>query len=128
MLLVAAGRGRFVCEECGIRCNKPSMLKKHLRSHSDIRPYTCQLCAFPFKTKGNLTKHMKSKGHFKRCSEIGVSPSLSCNNADSESDRGDDSTSSNGDDEETDEDIELNGKPCSKLDLDRVQFMDSPQH
>jgi len=25
------GRGRYVCERCGIRCKKPSMLKKHLR-------------------------------------------------------------------------------------------------
>lgn len=27
-----------------------------------------------FKTKGNLTKHMKSKAHFKKCSELGISP------------------------------------------------------
>ncbi|XP_026686290.1 transcription factor HIVEP3 [Diaphorina citri] len=27
-----------------------------------------------FKTKGNLTKHMKSKAHFKKCVELGVSP------------------------------------------------------
>lgn len=25
------GRGRYVCERCGIRCKKPSMLKKHLK-------------------------------------------------------------------------------------------------
>lgn len=27
-----------------------------------------------FKTKGNLTKHMKSKAHFKKCTELGISP------------------------------------------------------
>jgi hypothetical protein len=27
-----------------------------------------------FKTKGNLTKHMKSKAHFKKCSEMGINP------------------------------------------------------
>lgn len=40
------GRGRYVCSECGIRCKKPSMLKKHIRTHTDVRPYTCQHCSF----------------------------------------------------------------------------------
>lgn len=40
------GRGRYVCSECGIRCKKPSMLKKHIRTHTDVRPYTCQHCEF----------------------------------------------------------------------------------
>ncbi|XP_011648179.1 uncharacterized protein LOC105434222 [Pogonomyrmex barbatus] len=68
------GRGRYVCEECGIRCKKPSMLKKHIRTHTDVRPYTCKHCTFSFKTKGNLTKHMKSKAHYKKCIELGVVP------------------------------------------------------
>lgn len=59
------GRGRYVCDQCGIRCKKPSMLKKHIRTHSNDRPYTCSHCNFSFKTKGNLTKHMKSKAHTK---------------------------------------------------------------
>lgn len=44
--LSVAGRGRYVCDQCGIRCKKPSMLKKHIRTHSDDRPYTCQHCNF----------------------------------------------------------------------------------
>lgn len=40
------GRGRYVCSECGIRCKKPSMLKKHIRTHTDVRPYTCKHCTF----------------------------------------------------------------------------------
>ncbi|XP_036398626.1 human immunodeficiency virus type I enhancer-binding protein 2 homolog isoform X2 [Megalops cyprinoides] len=66
------GRGKYICEECGIRCKKPSMLKKHIRSHTDVRPYVCKFCNFAFKTKGNLTKHMKSKAHMKKCLELGV--------------------------------------------------------
>ncbi|KAG7255022.1 hypothetical protein CRUP_005502 [Coryphaenoides rupestris] len=66
------GRGKYICEECGIRCKKPSMLRKHIRTHSDVRPYHCVHCNFSFKTKGNLTKHMKSKAHSKKCLEIGV--------------------------------------------------------
>ncbi|XP_055531784.1 transcription factor HIVEP3 isoform X2 [Wyeomyia smithii] len=68
------GRGKYVCKECGIRCKKPSMLKKHIRTHTDVRPYSCQYCSFHFKTKGNLTKHMKSKSHYKKCSELGLNP------------------------------------------------------
>ncbi|KAM3967667.1 LOW QUALITY PROTEIN: zinc finger protein schnurri [Aphomia sociella] len=67
------GRGRYVCSECGIRCKKPST-KKHIRTHTDVRPYTCTHCAFSFKTKGNLTKHMKSKAHYKKCCELGINP------------------------------------------------------
>ncbi|KAM9493087.1 zinc finger protein 40 isoform 2-T3 [Clarias gariepinus] len=66
------GRGKYICEECGIRCKKPSMLRKHIRTHSDVRPYHCTQCNFSFKTKGNLTKHMKSKAHSKKCMEMGV--------------------------------------------------------
>jgi hypothetical protein len=34
------------------------------------------LCDFiaSFKTKGNLTKHMKSKAHYKKCMELGIVP------------------------------------------------------
>lgn len=47
------GRGRYVCSECGIRCKKPSMLKKHIRTHTDVRPYTCLHCAFRYEMKHN---------------------------------------------------------------------------
>lgn len=67
------GRGKYVCKTCGIRCKKPSMLKKHLRTHTDFRPYHCRHCKFSFKTKGNLTKHMKSKvRHAKKVMSVRV--------------------------------------------------------
>ncbi|XP_071757701.2 transcription factor HIVEP3 [Centroberyx gerrardi] len=69
------GRGKYVCGDCGIRCKKPSMLRKHIRTHTDVRPYICKHCNFAFKTKGNLTKHMKSKAHGKKCQAMGVSES-----------------------------------------------------
>ncbi|GFO12181.1 Zinc finger protein, partial [Plakobranchus ocellatus] len=68
------GYGKYVCHMCHIRCKKPSMLKKHLRTHTDLRPYNCRHCHFSFKTKGNLTKHMKSKSHQKKCFELGIIP------------------------------------------------------
>ncbi|XP_048046385.1 transcription factor HIVEP2 [Megalobrama amblycephala] len=78
------GRGKYICEECGIRCKKPSMLKKHIRTHTDVRPYMCKCCNFAFKTKGNLTKHMKSKAHMKKCLELGVSPTAMDNTEDAD--------------------------------------------
>ena len=68
------GRGKHICDSCGIRCKKPSMLKKHIRTHTNVRPLTCKYCNFSFKTKGNLTKHMKSKAHGKKCVELGIIP------------------------------------------------------
>ena len=84
------GRGKYICDSCGIRCKKPSMLKKHIRTHTNVRPFTCKYCNFSFKTKvilalcvtefsfppfqGNLTKHMKSKTHSKKCVELGIIP------------------------------------------------------
>ncbi|KAL7297092.1 hypothetical protein TKK_0009516 [Trichogramma kaykai] len=56
--------GKLKCEKCGIRCKKPSMMKKHLKTHTNLRPFSCKQCCFSFKTKGNLTKHEKSKTHF----------------------------------------------------------------
>lgn len=39
------GRGsRLICSKCGIRSKKLSMLKKHNRSHSDTRSFTCKQC------------------------------------------------------------------------------------
>uniref|UniRef100_A0A3Q0QVD4 HIVEP zinc finger 3 n=1 Tax=Amphilophus citrinellus TaxID=61819 RepID=A0A3Q0QVD4_AMPCI len=50
------GRGKYICGECGIRCKKPSMLKKHIRTHTDVRPYICKHCNFAFKTKGFMAR------------------------------------------------------------------------
>ncbi|XP_061885548.1 zinc finger protein 40 [Entelurus aequoreus] len=96
------GRGKYQCEECGIRCKKPSMLRKHIRTHSDVRPYHCIHCNFSFKTKGNLTKHMKSKAHSKKCLEMGV-PNVLTEDQDAE-DSGDRSQVSSADRQDSDGD------------------------
>ena len=69
------GRGRYICDSCGIRCKKPSLLKKHMQTHSNLRPYTCKYCNFAFKTKSNLTKHINSKTHYQNSSISPVSSS-----------------------------------------------------
>lgn len=56
------GKGKYVCQQCGIRCRKPSMLKKHIRTHTDLRPYSCKHCNFSFKTKGERYLFSKCQG------------------------------------------------------------------
>lgn len=55
--------GKYVCTYCGRACAKPSVLQKHIRSHTGERPYPCSPCGFSFKTKSNLYKHRKSHTH-----------------------------------------------------------------
>ncbi|CAL8092881.1 unnamed protein product [Calicophoron daubneyi] len=58
---------KYRCYECGLTCHKPCLLRKHYRTHSNVRPYVCQHCDVSFKTRGNLSKHMKSRYHHDRC-------------------------------------------------------------
>uniref|UniRef100_A0A674N0T0 HIVEP zinc finger 1 n=1 Tax=Takifugu rubripes TaxID=31033 RepID=A0A674N0T0_TAKRU len=134
------GRGKYICEECGIRCKKPSMLRKHIRTHSDVRPYHCVHCNFSFKTKGNLTKHMKSKAHSKKCLEMGV-PELLIEDQDAEdsedrshvssADRqdsdGDDSDGPDDEDNDDNEEEEDDSQPESGLSTN-PSVSASPQH
>lgn len=55
--------GKYICHYCGRACAKPSVLKKHIRSHTGERPFPCAPCGFSFKTKSNLYKHRKSHAH-----------------------------------------------------------------
>lgn len=55
--------GKYLCPYCNRACAKPSVLKKHIRSHTGERPYPCIPCGFSFKTKSNLYKHRKSHAH-----------------------------------------------------------------
>uniref|UniRef100_A0A3P8RX79 C2H2-type domain-containing protein n=1 Tax=Amphiprion percula TaxID=161767 RepID=A0A3P8RX79_AMPPE len=36
--------GKYVCTYCGRACAKPSVLQKHIRSHTGERPYPCAPC------------------------------------------------------------------------------------
>nr|XP_020452946.1 zinc finger protein 40 isoform X1 [Monopterus albus] len=134
------GRGKYICEECGIRCKKPSMLRKHIRTHSDVRPYHCVHCNFSFKTKGNLTKHMKSKAHSKKCMEMGVPEGLiedqdaddsgdrsQVSSADRQDSDGDDSDGPNDEENDDNEEEEEDSQAESGLSTS-PSVSASPQH
>lgn len=66
--------GRNVCHYCNLNCTKPSVLEKHIRSHTNERPYPCVPCGFAFKTKSNLYKHCRSRAHQLRAQGAEVPP------------------------------------------------------
>lgn len=64
-------QGRYVCPYCKLACAKPSVLQKHIRAHTNERPYPCEPCGFAFKTKSNLYKHCRSRAHALKMEEEG---------------------------------------------------------
>ena len=53
----------YVCSYCKLSWAKPSVLEKHIRSHTNERPFPCIVCGFAFKTRSNLYKHRRSRAH-----------------------------------------------------------------
>ncbi|KAH1182307.1 zinc finger protein 831 [Mauremys mutica] len=55
--------GKYICKHCGRDCLKPSVLEKHIRSHTGERPFPCITCGIAFKTQSNLYKHRRTQTH-----------------------------------------------------------------
>ncbi|KAL1123582.1 hypothetical protein AAG570_002658 [Ranatra chinensis] len=64
--------GRYQCPHCGLVCAKPSVLQKHIRAHTNERPFPCLPCGIAFKTKSNLYKHGRSRGHALKAGKLEV--------------------------------------------------------
>ncbi|KAJ8399420.1 hypothetical protein AAFF_G00411320 [Aldrovandia affinis] len=119
--------GKYICHYCGRACAKPSVLKKHIRSHTGERPYPCIPCGFSFKTKSNLYKHRKSHAHAIKAGLVPFSEAASTRaEADQASLLGEDEVHSDGEQStDTDEDtVEvLYGKssplPCMPFEVSR---------
>ena len=61
----------FSCSLCDYTSHKRYMLKRHMKSHSEDRPFTCPTCARGFKTCSALKNHTDIHDGIKRfaCSE-----------------------------------------------------------
>ncbi|XP_013925538.1 PREDICTED: zinc finger protein 831-like [Thamnophis sirtalis] len=59
----AKSSGKYLCKHCGRDCLKPSVLEKHMRSHTGERPFPCTTCGIAFKTQSNLYKHRRTQTH-----------------------------------------------------------------
>ena len=53
--------GTLACPHCPKRFVNQLRLKTHMISHSEERPYTCEICGFNLKTKIQLIKHHQNR-------------------------------------------------------------------
>ncbi|XP_025987555.1 uncharacterized protein LOC105205836 isoform X2 [Solenopsis invicta] len=53
--------GTLACPHCPKRFVNQLRLKTHMISHSEERPYTCEICGFNLKTKIQLLKHHQNR-------------------------------------------------------------------
>ena len=50
---------KHVCQLCGKRLTRATILRDHLRSHAGIKLYTCSVCYRPFNRKYDMRNHKK---------------------------------------------------------------------
>ncbi|KAG8131661.1 hypothetical protein E2320_009572 [Naja naja] len=73
----AKSSGKYLCKHCGRDCLKPSVLEKHMRSHTGERPFPCTTCGIAFKTQSNLYKHRRTQTHVNNARVPSKSDSIS---------------------------------------------------
>ena len=53
-------RTQHECDVCEKRFTQASNLKRHMRIHTNERPYECDVCEKRFTTSSNLQRHVRS--------------------------------------------------------------------
>ncbi len=60
-ILLGRTKNKYVCDVCGRECPSKHKLKRHLSTHSEERPFSCQICGKSFKWTEYLQKHMRQQ-------------------------------------------------------------------
>ena len=48
------------CPTCTKEFHVPSLLERHMRTHTNERPYQCRMCGRSYSQSGNLNVHLKT--------------------------------------------------------------------
>ncbi|XP_015172211.1 PREDICTED: zinc finger protein 585A-like isoform X1 [Polistes dominula] len=59
------GNPTLECSYCKQKFSFPSVLKRHMRSHTNERPYICKICNKSFKQLGHLSQHSLTHKDYK---------------------------------------------------------------